>query len=243
MVIGIIALLIAILLPVLAMARKSGQTVTCASNMRQLGIMVNTFTVDNKDAFPANRIAAGSPGVSQHITWRAWLVTLGYVDQDAAWFCSQGSPTAPRSELGRNILSSDCIDDVETNYAYNGSAFWGTGGININKGTDKKQVNIHRPSELIMLVETQGWWPDLGDWMLAQPYFAGEGWGGYWHPNQTTNYAMADGSIKSAKAIDMLDPYTSYHNTHRRKAVADLTASEVVGNTPVVVADVFAVYR
>lgn len=240
-VIGIVALVIALLLPVLSSARKTGQSMTCASNMRQLSLMVNTFTVDNKDAFPANRIFA-APG--QHITWRAWLIRLGYIDLDAAWACPQGSPTAPRSELGRNILSSHCIDDIQTNYAYNGSAFWGTGGININKGTDKKQVNIYRPSKLIMLVETQGWWPDLGDWMLAQDYYAADGWGGYWHPNNTTNYAMADGSIKNAKAIDMLAPYTQYHNTYRPKPLTNLAGPDIMPDkTVVVLSDVFDVYR
>ncbi len=243
-VIGIVALLIALLLPVLGGARTSGQSITCASNLRQLSVMINSFATDHREKLPANRIYTDTvAGADQYITWRAWLIQLGYIGDEAAWHCPVGSPTAPRSELGRSMLGADCIDDVTSNYAYNGSSFWGTGGISRDTGTDKSLVTIHRPSDLIMLLETQGWWPDLGDWMLAQPYFAGDGWAGYWHPNNNATWAMSDGSVKAAKAYDMVAPFSQFHNTARRKAVTDLMPGEIVGNTPVVVADVFDIYR
>jgi prepilin-type processing-associated H-X9-DG protein len=54
-VIGIVALLIGILLPVLAGARQSAQRVTCSSNLRQLGLIVTTYTNDSDDQFPPAR--------------------------------------------------------------------------------------------------------------------------------------------------------------------------------------------
>jgi prepilin-type N-terminal cleavage/methylation domain-containing protein/prepilin-type processing-associated H-X9-DG protein len=51
-VIGIIAVLIAILLPVLSKARKAAITVNCASNMRQAGIALTLYQHDNKGFLP-----------------------------------------------------------------------------------------------------------------------------------------------------------------------------------------------
>ncbi|MEO0515448.1 MAG: type II secretion system protein [Planctomycetota bacterium] len=54
-VIGIIALLVGILLPELAGARKSAQRVTCSSNLRQMGIVMETYTQDHNGVFPVAR--------------------------------------------------------------------------------------------------------------------------------------------------------------------------------------------
>lgn len=51
-VVGIIALLIALLLPSLNRARKQANAVACASNMRQLALAVHMYINDNKQAFP-----------------------------------------------------------------------------------------------------------------------------------------------------------------------------------------------
>jgi prepilin-type N-terminal cleavage/methylation domain-containing protein len=59
-VIGIIALLIAILLPALAKARDSANRTTCLSNMRQLGTAFMMYTGENKGYFPYNTSFARS---------------------------------------------------------------------------------------------------------------------------------------------------------------------------------------
>lgn len=51
-VIGIIAALIAILLPALAKAREAAQTVNCLSNLRQLGMANTMYINQNKGYFP-----------------------------------------------------------------------------------------------------------------------------------------------------------------------------------------------
>jgi prepilin-type N-terminal cleavage/methylation domain-containing protein len=54
-VISIIAILIGILLPVLAGTRAAAQRVTCSSNLRQFGIVMQAYTDDFDDYFPAVR--------------------------------------------------------------------------------------------------------------------------------------------------------------------------------------------
>jgi prepilin-type N-terminal cleavage/methylation domain-containing protein/prepilin-type processing-associated H-X9-DG protein len=51
-VIGIIALLIAILLPALGRAKENANRVACASNLRQLGAALVMYTNDNRGWFP-----------------------------------------------------------------------------------------------------------------------------------------------------------------------------------------------
>jgi prepilin-type processing-associated H-X9-DG protein/prepilin-type N-terminal cleavage/methylation domain-containing protein len=53
-VIGIIALLIAILMPALGRARESARTVTCASNLRQIGTMFANYVADHGVLPPLN---------------------------------------------------------------------------------------------------------------------------------------------------------------------------------------------
>lgn len=51
-VIGIIAVLIAILLPVLSKAKESARRIACASNLKQIGTAFMMYIGDNKDRFP-----------------------------------------------------------------------------------------------------------------------------------------------------------------------------------------------
>src|SRR5687767_11786674 len=57
-VIGIIALLIAILLPSLSKARKQAVSVACSSNLRQMGQAMIIYTNDNK-AYPGSLFVRG----------------------------------------------------------------------------------------------------------------------------------------------------------------------------------------
>jgi prepilin-type N-terminal cleavage/methylation domain-containing protein/prepilin-type processing-associated H-X9-DG protein len=52
-VVAIIALLVSILLPSLARARKQAKLQVCASNLHQLGLAMSHYTSDNKDHFPS----------------------------------------------------------------------------------------------------------------------------------------------------------------------------------------------
>jgi prepilin-type N-terminal cleavage/methylation domain-containing protein len=61
-VIGIIALLIAILLPALQKARDGAHRTACLSNMRQLGTAFVMYTNENKGCFPYNTSFARSGG-------------------------------------------------------------------------------------------------------------------------------------------------------------------------------------
>ena len=51
--VGIIAILIGLLLPSLAKARRAGQIVHCSSNLRQMGIAFTFYAAAHRDVYPA----------------------------------------------------------------------------------------------------------------------------------------------------------------------------------------------
>lgn len=54
-VVSIIGLLIGILLPVMAQVRGAAEKVTCSSSLRQLGLVIESYTIENKDVYPIAR--------------------------------------------------------------------------------------------------------------------------------------------------------------------------------------------
>ena len=66
-VIAIIALLVGILLPSLASARKEARAVQAASNARQIAIGVNTYTADSKGYIPPSYVYAAEANSSRWV--------------------------------------------------------------------------------------------------------------------------------------------------------------------------------
>jgi prepilin-type N-terminal cleavage/methylation domain-containing protein/prepilin-type processing-associated H-X9-DG protein len=82
-VIAIIGVLVALLLPAVQAARESARKMSCANNMRQLGLACHNF-VDVRGVIPPSRTAtAGFPplGIPRNVYhgWACWL--LPYIEQ------------------------------------------------------------------------------------------------------------------------------------------------------------------
>ena len=102
-VIGIIAILIAILLPALGKARQSAASAACLSNLRQIGIAYNMYVNENKGWLPSpgpNRSFRLRPG-SISLTWPERLVLGGAIKQNLpkgwSWTDPEGSRQYPIS--------------------------------------------------------------------------------------------------------------------------------------------------
>jgi len=75
-VIAVIAILAAILLPVLGEAKEKGHTVVCLNNLKQLQLAINIYADEHEDELPPAEIHPGNGGPYQE-SWAAILVNSG----------------------------------------------------------------------------------------------------------------------------------------------------------------------
>jgi prepilin-type N-terminal cleavage/methylation domain-containing protein/prepilin-type processing-associated H-X9-DG protein len=109
-VVAIIALLITILLPSLALAREQAKQTICASNQRQMGMAFNLYVEGNRDTFPAYRAPdnpwADNTGNARNAHWFErirWYISYdkGVPDTFKCWLC----PSSKISKYDANGLS------------------------------------------------------------------------------------------------------------------------------------------
>ena len=216
-VIAIIAILAAILFPVFSQAREKARQASCASNMKQLGTALLMYAQDWDEKFPPNRIWNSTNG--RHYTWRYAL--MPYLKNSQIWICPSaqhswnefvwtkfgGGDTGCDADVDMTIVDYQNGVDPEkhgANYAYNGNVF----------SNPISQAQIEAPSQLIMVLETSDYWPDLGTWTLGWP-----GWNGICGPypchNKGMNFVFADGHVKWLKLSQTLSPTFMWDNPSR----------------------------
>ena len=99
-VIGIIAVLVAILLPALSKARAQAYRVACLSNLRQIGVALIGYASDGRGWFPAPA-AQGRPYPDDWVHWQpdrdlAASAVAPYLGSDArVLVCPMGPPEVP----------------------------------------------------------------------------------------------------------------------------------------------------
>lgn len=154
-VISIISLLISMLLPALSKARETSRAVQCLSNLRQLGIMFQTYAVSYRDTIVPVAAYTG-PGLAN--TWYQQLEREGvlyiYQGSGAPWWDKNPSsiaacPTRPAPpqhvsglfHYGMNWMQFPAIPDTfDTSIALDG-----TGGRTFGQ--------FQQPSERFMLAD------------------------------------------------------------------------------------------
>jgi prepilin-type N-terminal cleavage/methylation domain-containing protein/prepilin-type processing-associated H-X9-DG protein len=127
-VIGIIALLIAILLPALNKARDQSNTVKCLSNMRQIGLAMASYTAENKGyALPAGYLVVPIDQGRNAENYATLLVNLGILkapsvnnitdapsSDPSPYFCPAGVADLVGNDWSVTMIKPDPATRIDT---------------------------------------------------------------------------------------------------------------------------------
>lgn len=126
-VIGIIAILAAILFPVFARAREKARTATCASNEKQMGIAILMYAQDYDERLPDSQPSYWTSGCAVNST-AVWSATKSLGERIAALDLSWQGVVQPYVQSKQLFTCPSRGDlpwaDGYTGYGYNGS-YWG----------------------------------------------------------------------------------------------------------------------
>ena len=193
-VIAIIAILAAMLLPALSKAREKARAISCTSNMKQVNLGINIYTVDSDDHLPCATGNRGSKG-----SWHQ--VIYDGVGDKKTFLC-------PSNASG--LKSNNYYEDSSLTTGYPASYLCHSGGssatqfstaagavLPMKQGGSASLGDIKSASSLILFTENND---------RIDPYLWG-GTGGdphniHWalisHGGKT-NFAFADGHVESLK--------------------------------------------
>ncbi len=212
-VIAIIAILAALLLPALAKAKAKAQKITCLSNMKQWGLAFRMYSDDNSDRIPEEGMSP-QKSITDPDNADAWYnVVAPTIRQRSMVDLYKATPPSPPLPSTKSIYSCPVCPVPDSSYANPPSiakAFFMYGEnsrICVNKSTrggpNITFSSVKKPSDTIMMAEVEPNGPtSVGYNSLAQvtsKYAIGR------HENNTGDFAMCDGSARTARTNDFID--------------------------------------
>jgi prepilin-type processing-associated H-X9-DG protein len=162
-VIGIIAALVAILLPALARAREAARTVACASNIRQIGIASLAYAGRNDGYLPVP-VLGSSPmgpvlGLPESAIWGSSVP--GILDfSQGTLIPDLGGPLVaeelfkcPSDDEPRRLSAYHNVPFMPRNFSYVFNAEVGDGYVNGRGWKSKRITKIRCPARKVLLFE------------------------------------------------------------------------------------------
>jgi prepilin-type N-terminal cleavage/methylation domain-containing protein/prepilin-type processing-associated H-X9-DG protein len=199
-VIAIIALLMGILMPALQRVRKQARTVYCLSSLKQIGIAMTAYALDNEDYVPR----ALDHDVKWILVFMPYLGTEYRQATDYREVDVYQCPSFPRTGIGLNGHSNA---DQTVDYVVNAWNMDEPDFTSGNRGNQKdeptKLTNVKSPAQRIYLADNE----------------AGE-----WRPVVRDRYELQDMSrfnlldVWSSTHVPASDGTTGVGNLHRRVA-------------------------
>ena len=185
-VISIISLLIAILLPALASARRSAQAIQCSVGMRTIGQYMAMYTADSKETYPMTKNQVGGSS----LRWPSLLMAMGYTKHFAGVSVTPHHTYAPNAQAARIYCPV-----AHTNYSYamglGGGSPRGIGGNNwsgpVNNLLFTRVSEVLKPSNCVGLMESTTDFA-LGQWQISTPSLVA-----FDRHQEASNFWYADG--------------------------------------------------
>lgn len=202
-VIAIIAILAAILFPVFARARAKARQTTCLSNMKQIGLAILSYVQDYDEKMPLSGLR-GTGASTGLVSWdgRAVMDYYGwryaiqpYIKNTGITICPDyGREDEPLWVPGWQV-GWDWYARIRRSYA--GCHSWAHPGY---ANPSRKLAEIPRPASLIMVLESDFEYVDMGTWTM-------DGWrswydgslGPYGHHGGMSDWLFFDGHVKAIK--------------------------------------------
>ena len=201
-VIAIIAILAAMLLPALAKAREKAQTISCASNHKQIMLGYLQYALDNKD----HCSQSSGPHASFPTLGRVWVASfiMPYVGDVKAFECpNYDNPMAPG-------MAGNCEQRTRLGigFTWAWTPIEGPGG---DQGwiSGRKSLRVNRPSEFIIASDSICMGAGVynnGNGMAATfaAWQAGGAPSGFRHSGSTMgNCGFLDGHVATMKALNL----------------------------------------
>lgn len=183
-VISIIALLIAILLPVIGKAREAAKGVLCLNNQRQLGLGMYVYLQDNRDTFPRYQ------DVVTKVMWQELLIQSGSLANGDGLLCPNRNPAPIVAPATTEVESS--VANGQISYGLNFDFSYDHAG---GAWREKTNLNsIRNPTETILAVDAINTAADPWGSYVAHPFNRSAGAiATIRHPGNACNVLWADG--------------------------------------------------
>ncbi len=200
-VIGIIALLVSMLLPALGRARQAANTLSCASNLRQLGMALHAYAVANDGSMLVQNPDMGGGFSGNNNVWTVALMRGGYLGKridNASYYQLKDfklleCPQVASTDAIRPTASGDIDRTVyQIQYRLNRqttSATWGR--------KDIKLAKIKNPQRFVYMTEMEIGQIGNGRWLTPYSTLTGSPWTrpGEWH-TKGVNVLFVDGHVQ-----------------------------------------------
>ncbi|MCC6240956.1 MAG: DUF1559 domain-containing protein [Phycisphaerales bacterium] len=202
-VIGIIALLIAMLLPALNKAREAAKNVSCQSNLRQIGVGWTLYLSSNNGSFPQQSSTSAGWFPLEERTW--W----GLIGPGIGWPADKyvATPDIAAGTLGH----CPNHDGQPGSFSYAANVYFVTYSDLSEKPV--KAVSVRRPSEKVLVQEihTLAWWPSTGYFAIrGKAPFYPQGMGLTGVHSGGFNFLYADGHCEWYRDDNSAPSYWNY---------------------------------